>query len=280
VIAIIGILVALLLPAVQMAREAARRTECRNNLKQLGLALQLYHQSHGHFPSAYFAEPPPDGWRPSWSWSAMILPHVEQQPLYDALAIDTSPLHGGSGFATATENMQVHLEAFTCPSDGRAELNHRKGDFGRSSYRAITGNILELETTYETATTQNGVVYCNSGTRMADIRDGSSNTIVVGECVLDPGGDHHDGGKVGAIWAGMRGSIGEAVYVSDTCWFLNADPNWKINGPEKQAFGSRHSGGAQFVLGDGSVHFISEYVDAATLNGLSARADGAVLGDF
>lgn len=277
VIAIIGVLVALLLPAVQMAREAARRTQCRNNLKQVGLALQLYHQSHGNFPSAYFAHP--DYWHPSWSWSSLVLPHLEQQPLYDALQVGEVQLHGGTGFATPTAQMQISLEMFACPSDGRSTTNHRKGDFGRSSYRAVTGSILELETNYASATTQSGVVYCNSGVRMADIRDGSTNTIVVGECVLDPG-DPDDDGRVGAIWAGMRGEMTDDVYISDTCWFIHGIEDWKINGAEKQSFSSRHSGGANFGLADGSVQFLSESIDPETLNNLADRADGEVLGEF
>ena len=123
------------------------------------------------------------------------------------------------------------------------------------------------------------MLYCNSGTRFADIRDGSTHTLLIGECVLDAG-DPSDDGKVGAIWAGMRGSIGTSVYVSDTCWFLNPDPDWRINGREKQALGSRHSGGVNFVFGDGSVRYVSDYVDDDTLLGLAARADGQVLGEF
>lgn len=277
VIAIIGILVALLLPAVQMAREAARRTQCRNNLKQVGLALQLYHQSHGCFPSAYFAHP--DYWHPSWSWSTLTLPHLEQQPLYDALQVGQAQLHGGTGFATPTADMQIALDMFACPSDGRATTNPRKGDFGRSSYRAVKGSIVDIETTYESAINQNGVMHCNSGHRIGDIRDGSTNTIIVGECVLDPGDPNNDG-KVGAIWAGMRGEVTDDVYISDTCWFISGDPDWKINGLKKQAFGSRHSGGANFGLADGSVQFLSENIDAATLSHLADRADGEVLGEF
>ena len=277
VIAIIGILVSLLLPAVQMAREAARRTQCRNNLKQIGLALQLYHQSHGHFPSAYFAHP--DYWHPSWSWSSLILPHLEQQALYDTLQVSDVPFHEGTGFATPTTDMQVSLEMYVCTSDGRATLNHRKGEFGRSSYRAVTGSNLEIDTTYETATTQSGVMFCNSGVRIGDIRDGSTNTVLVGECVLDAGDPANDG-KVGAIWTGMRGSIMDDVYVSDSCWFIHGIDDWKINGVKKQAFSSRHSGGANFAMADGSVQFLSEGIDNITLNNLADRADGEVLGEF
>ncbi len=274
VIAIIGILVALLLPAVQAAREAARRVSCRNNLKQVGLATQLYHQTHGNFPSAFFAHP--DYWHPSWSWSTLLLPHVEQQALFDTLDVNGSQFHGGTGFATATDLTQTSLPVYVCPSDGGAVLNHHKGEFARSSYRAVTGDILELDTTYESATTQTGVIYCNAQTRIADIRDGSSNTILIGECVLDPGEDD----KVGAIWAGMRGELSDDIYVSDAAWFLHSDPEWTINGPKKQAFSSRHGAGAMFILGDGSVQFINQSIAAETLQGLCARADGTVLGEF
>ena len=209
----------------------------------------------------------------------MILPHLEQQPLYDALQVGQTQLNGGTGFAAPTADMQIPLDMFACPSDGRTGTNHRKGDFGRSTYRAATGSIVEISTTYPSATSQSGVVYCNSGIRIADIRDGSTNTIVIGECVIDPG-DPSDDGKVGAIWAGMRGELTGDVYVSDTCWFIHGDEEWKINGSKKQAFGSRHSGGANFAFADGSVQFLSENIDPATLNNLADRADGEVLRDF
>ena len=274
VIAIIGILVALLLPAVQMAREAARRTQCRNNLKQVGLSLQLYHQSHGNFPSAHFAHP--DYWHPSWSWSALILPHLEQQALYDKMQVGQVQLNGGTGFATPTAEMQIPLEMYACPSDGRSTTNPKKGDFGRSSFRAVTGIHLELNTTFGSATTQSGVIFCNSGVRIADIRDGSSNTIVVGECAFD----RADEGKVGAIWTGMRGELNTDVHVSDACWFIHGMEEWTINGTKKQVFGSHHSGGASFAMGDGSVQFLSETIDPLTLNNLADRADGEVLGEY
>ena len=279
VIAIIGILVALLLPAVQAARESARRMSCSNNLKQIGLAAQLYHQAHGNFPAAYAAHP--DYWHPSWSWSASLLPHLEQAALYEQLGVDSQQLNNGTGFATANGLTQTALPMFACPSDGRASLNQHKGEFGRSNYRAVTGSIVELETTYQSATTQNGVIYCNSQTRIADIRDGSTSTMLIGECVIDPGEAEPDGdARVGAIWAGMRGAIGDDVYVSDTCWFLHGEPDWAINGAKKQAFGSRHRGGAQFVLADGSVQFLSDGIDAHTLNSMAARADGNVVSGF
>ncbi len=275
VIAIIGILVGLLLPAVQMARESANRASCKNNLKQLGLALHLYHESHGNFPSSLIASP--THWHPSWSWSSFVLPQIEQQSIYDKLEVTNSEFGKGATFPPGTPLTQTTLSVFVCPSDGRARLNHRKGEHALSNYRAVVGNITDIEVTYETLTTQNGVIYGNSATRVEDIRDGSSNTIIVGECVLDPG----ETDRVAAIWAGMRGSDnGTDYYVSDAAWFLNADPDWSVNGRQIQAFSSRHDGGASFILADGSVQFISESIDGQTLNALAARSDGEVISGF
>ena len=178
-----------------------------------------------------------------------------------------------------TDEMKIPLEMYACPSDGRLGTNPKKGDFGRSSYRAVTGSHLELTTTYGSATAQSGVVYCNSGVRIADIRDGSSNTMVVGECAFEPGDPAGDS-KVGAIWTGMRGELTGDVHVSDACWFIHGMEEWTINGTKKQVFGSHHNGGATFALADGSVQFLSETIDSATLNNLADRADGEVLGDY
>jgi len=106
--------------------------------------------------------------------------------------------------------------------------------------------------------------------------DGSSNTVAAGECLLDPQSQGH----VAALWAGMRGSDGGTTYISDAMWALNSDPAFTINGQAEQAFSSHHPGGAQFVFGDGAVHFLKQTMDGTTLERLAARNDGLPVGDY
>ena len=275
VITIIGILIALLLPAVQAAREAARRTQCGNNLRQIGVALHNYHVACRGFPSAYVNEPP-SCTLPSWSWSAFLLPHLEQQALFDALGVSTVKFGGGASFAEPTPESQTKLSVFVCPSDVGPALNHRKSLHAKSNYRAIMGNTTRPYASYEILSNENGVLFMDSSVAVGHIRDGSSNTLVVGECLLERGEE----GKKAALWAGMRGVKDNAVHISDVMWWLNSDPLYKINGESEQAYGSNHPGGAQFVLGDGSVQFIEETIDGRILERLSSRNDGEPIGEF
>lgn len=272
VIAIIGILVALLLPAVQYAREAARRASCQNNLKQIGLALQNYHDAHKVFPPGYMS--PNSSWPPSWSWSSLILPQLEQGPLHDRLGVTTRKFGNGARFALVTPETRTRLDVFLCPSDVGEKQNNVKGEFAKSNYRAVLGNTTKRFAVFSELTNQNGVFFCNSRVTIPTITDGSSNTVAIGECALN-----RIDGKKAAIWAGMRGISG-GVHISDTIWWLNSEPAWKINGTGIQAFSSRHAGGAFFVFGDGSVQFIKTTINGTTLNNLAARNDGQTIKDF
>jgi prepilin-type processing-associated H-X9-DG protein len=264
-----------LLPAVQAARESARSTQCKNNLRQIGIALHHYHDVRNVFPPAFLAKS--DRWRPSWTWTSFLLPHLEQGGLYDDLRIETSKFGGAVDFASnPTPATQTVLGVFLCPSCTGDELNHRKSQHAKSNYRAVMGNVSLPRTNYPVLTRQNGAFYTNSTISIARITDGSSNTIAAGECLLESGG--YD--KKGAIWTGMRGEKDHILYISDTMWWLNSEALWKINGGGQQAFSSRHPGGAHFMLADGSVRFIQDSIDGATLEGLAARNDGRVLGDF
>ncbi len=275
VMAIIAILVGLLLPAVQAARESARRARCANHLRQLGIALHQYHGVHQVLPPGYLGTLE-DYRGPHWTWSAYLLPHLEQGPLYQELDVVRQPFAGGVSFAPPTAVAQTRLDVFICPSDTGPDLNHRKGFYAKSNYRGVTGSSPLLTTTYEDMTRQNGTIFLNSAISLETIPDGSSNTAAVGECQLDPFAEGH----VGALWAGMRGSQGTSIYISDTMWFLDADPAYRINGSGDQAFSSRHPGGAHFLFADASIHFIKDTIDGETLQRLAARNDGQPLGDY
>ena len=274
-IAIIGMIVSLLLPAVQAARESARSTQCKNNLRQIGLALHQYHSVRNAFPPAFLGRS--DRWRPSWTWTTFLLPHLEQGGLYDDLQVEIAKFGGNVDFAaTPTPKTQTILGIFVCPSCTGSDISHRKSRHAKSNYRAVMGNQTLPRTSFPVLTRQNGAFYTNSTVSIACITDGSSNTIAAGECLLNDG--DHD--KKGAIWAGMRGERDDVLYISDTMWWLNSEDAWRINGGGQQAFSSHHPGGAHFILADGSVRFIQDSIDGATLEGLVARNDGQVLGDF
>ncbi|MGO8750915.1 MAG: DUF1559 domain-containing protein [Thermoguttaceae bacterium] len=275
VIAIIGVLIALLLPAVQASREAARASSCRNNLRQLGLGLHQYHDPHGCLPPAYLGNLT-DWGSPHWSWSAFLLPYVEQQPLYDALQINTQPFGYGASFAAPCALTQMSLGVFVCASDSGGVLNQLKDFFAKSNYRSITGNQATTSTTFDILSSQDGLFYLNSCLPFAAITDGTSNTLALGECSLTP----QNQGYVAALWAGMRGTVDGMTYISDAMWCINSDPAYTINGQAQQAFSSNHPGGAQFVFADGSVHFLAQSIDGATLERLAARNDGLPIGDY
>jgi prepilin-type N-terminal cleavage/methylation domain-containing protein/prepilin-type processing-associated H-X9-DG protein len=275
VIAIVGLLLALVLPAVQGAREAGRRIRCANNLRQLGIGLHHYHDVHRAFPAAYLGDR--TNWmRPHWSWSAFLLPYLEQRPLYDGLGVTTKEFGYGATFAPPSAETQAHLDVFVCPSDVGPALNHRKGSHAKSNYRGVQGNQPTLTVTYDILAGQNGVFYMNSCVSTAGITDGSSNTLALGECLLDP----QDQGHVAALWAGMRGSEDGMTHISDCMWAINATPEFCINGQADQAYSSHHPGGAQFLFADGAVHFLKQTMDGSALERLAAKSDGQPVGEY
>jgi prepilin-type processing-associated H-X9-DG protein len=164
---------------------------------------------------------------------------------------------------------------FVCPSDVGPALNHRKDLHAKSNYRGITGSLAILVTNYDNLSNQDGLFYLNSVVSITAIPDGSSNTLSVGECRLDPG----DRGHVGTLWAGIRGTIGQVTFISDAMWFISAELGYSVNGPGDQAFGSQHPGGAQFMFADGSVRLLKDTIDGTVLGHLASRNDGQPLGD-
>jgi prepilin-type N-terminal cleavage/methylation domain-containing protein/prepilin-type processing-associated H-X9-DG protein len=199
VIAIIAVLIALLLPAVQQAREAARRTQCKNNLKQIGLALHNYHDAFNVFPfgkGASYASPAAAYAR--WSQHAMILPYIDQAPLYNSINFSDAPSTPGMGgvvnfmpaYTSASNNgpSQAFIGAFLCPSDlapnGPGQNNYvgNQGSWlcDRSDYPGSPSDVSPNET-------QPGVFYYLSQVRMRDVIDGSSNTCFFSEKIRGQG---------------------------------------------------------------------------------------------
>lgn len=265
VIAIIAILIALLVPAVQKVREAASRTQCLNNLKQIGLAIHNYYDVIKYFPPAYTS---PANWDPGWGWGATLLPYIEQDALYFSAGVPTAIFGQGTNPATPTAPTQVELRSYRCPSDTGPGLNSFRYNFATSNYRAVAGPIQPAAL----AVNQDlgGVMFQNSRVTFQQISDGSSNTLLIGECTLD-----QTTGKKAAIWAGMTGvdPLSALTIISDVMWYLDDGAN-AINGTAPQAFGSQHPGGTLFLFCDGGVRFIRAGGNATAVKWLAGRADG------
>jgi prepilin-type N-terminal cleavage/methylation domain-containing protein len=267
VIAIIAVLIGLLVPAVQQVREAGDRVTCENNLHQIGLALHGYAFTNHYFPSAYEAP----GLNPGWGWGAHILPHLDQRPLYDTAGVATRLFGNGTMPAPPNSYTQTPLSVFRCPSDRAPILNSVRLNHALSNYRAVAGPY-----TYPAFIADfdmGGVMWQNSRITIPDVKDGTSNTLIVGECRFDDANGHW-----AALWAGMTGDRPDtgSVYISDVMWWVD-DQSAEINGPAPQAFSSRHRFGAFFVFCDGSVRFFPEGVDVTTLKFLAGRADGQIV---
>jgi prepilin-type N-terminal cleavage/methylation domain-containing protein len=269
VIAIIAILIALLLPAVQQAREAARRTQCKNNLKQLGLALHNYHDTHRAMPAAYYWDP--NNFNRGWGWGTMILPMIEQGTLYNAMNVSSERIPRDPDQFT-----QTPISAYRCPSDTGPQINPERNDQGTSNYIAVQG--ADFQGGYRSTSARigdyGGLMGKATKLRFRDATDGLSNTLLVGEraFVNKPPEMPWRAGQ----WVGVTYQAGYAG-VMRCLW---NDPDYDLNGESSWTFSSRHVGGVQFVLGDGSVRFLSENLDGTTLVRLAQRNDGEVIGEF
>ena len=267
---------------MQKVREAANRTKCENNLKQLALGLQMFANEQGYFPPAirndvnYATDAPgyvPDTYEPGWGWGTLILPYVEQGNLYHELNPDVQIFGGGANPANPTTLTQMVLPIFRCPSDPAPDLNAARLNFGMSNYRATSGNNENngLMPSNDTYFDWGGVCYYNSKTKHEQITDGESVTCVIGECIYEPTPDL-TAGKWAAIWAGHTGIYGGGIRISDNQWTLDADTA-TINGTAPQAFGSRHGNGALFAFADGSVRYIKTGGDPSNLMYMAGRND-------
>jgi prepilin-type N-terminal cleavage/methylation domain-containing protein/prepilin-type processing-associated H-X9-DG protein len=300
VITIIGILIALLLPAVQAAREAARRMQCGNNLKQLALAVHGYEASRNVFPPGWIEDAAGDN---LFGWGAFVLPFVDQEPLYSRLDFSKRVSNGTFG-GPAIENIDLIgtvLTAFRCPSDRSLEQVHvlayssyipEMPAFARSSYIA-SGSTTPLCDTGQYTSDVAGIFYRNSSTTVSQVRDGTSNTILLGErrgyptfSITDPDSKENDY-YWSAFWAGLLGGtvhVGPCLAYNATAGTAFRDstgsyPTPKINYNGTQ-FSSHHSGGCQIALADGSVRFIGETTNDITIDNLVNKDDGQAVADF
>jgi prepilin-type N-terminal cleavage/methylation domain-containing protein/prepilin-type processing-associated H-X9-DG protein len=291
VIAIIGILIALLLPAVQAAREAARRMECSNNLKQIGLALHNYHDTQKAFPpGAFWYEMVNNQWCSLFRGSVLIriLPNIEQQSLYalyDFTKETDSQRYPNNGPLLGS----TVIPAYLCPSDNAdATYNGR----ALSNYAASKGPTAHIDNStacscgewsnwnqYALAPYDNPKNYAGPfcrlsvSTAMRDCTDGLSNTILFGEVRRSCSGHVRSGWASSNNAQGLTSTLIPINY--DTCQ-ENATNGCQrpCNWSTELGFRSRHPGGAQFLFGDGSVHYLSETIDHWSFQYLGAKADG------
>lgn len=320
VIAIIGVMVGLLLPAVQAAREAARRMSCSNNMKQLGLALHNYHSAHERFPysvgwggsiEAGSAIPGANRIRNHRGW-LLMLPYVEQQALYDAANLGAAsgayvrsgtagtiggPLPGAPGNPNDVV-VSTPVQTFLCPSDANP-TNYATTSSAMYSISPGTTTLQGAYTNYDFSvrrTSNSANIFTgddiatrrmfgfNDSSRFRDIVDGTSNAIAVCETLRGV----HDGVPQTwgySKWVGNGVDPAYALGINDLrCCAWDAVPFNRPRSPMMLSAwgtsGSLHPGGAHFTMGDGAVRFISQSIEIVTLQRLAFISDGQVLGEF
>ena len=283
VIAIIAILVALLLPAVQQAREAARRSSCKNNLKQMGIALHNYHDAHTCFPAGTFLEfeiwalsdDTAKARRGYWAWGTMLLPFLEQSALYETLNTGTLKHHQAIADSSIASLMQIPIKSFRCPSDTgeRQNEDRRQGNgtthnavaVAKSNYVGVMGHRTIDPRTTEGFFNVAGNTVTAVGShptiprRFRDITDGTSNTLAVGERATKVANFNY---RAAVIFGHSGVNVNQPTRgINEVCGFLGMGINSANNTHSPNGFSSHHAGGAQFVLADGSVRFISENIE-------------------
>jgi len=277
VIAIIAVLIGLLVPAVQKVRSAANRVSCSNNLKNIGIALHNYHSAYGVLPPAFKLAGASVA--PGWGWGTFILPYIEQLPLYQLLDPDTQIFGNTSGGPTNPALPNAYtvspIKTYRCAADNGTDLNGLRFGHATSNYRAVAGGGVLYPVTFSAGQDMGGVMYQNSKVKFESVTDGTSNTLLVGECAFNPNPAPSNGPpQWGAIWAGMTGLNTDGARVSDVMWWVDQGNSY-INGSNPQSFSSSHEGGAYFVFCDGSVRFFSSGLDKSAFT-LAIRNDGLI----
>jgi prepilin-type N-terminal cleavage/methylation domain-containing protein/prepilin-type processing-associated H-X9-DG protein len=315
VIAIIAVLIALLLPAVQAAREAARRTSCINNLKQIGIALHNYHDAVGTFPPGYVSAVDPNvtdacnqdvvkkngvDLGPGWAWGSMILPQMEQQPLFNSINFSLSVAYPDNNTCSTTL-----VNSYLCPSDSGPSVvpvladpsdpastvdsvarGNYVGMFGLGEICAASG--AQSKPNIGSNGIAAGIFYRNSRTDVAAITDGTSQTIAIGE-------RSHNLSYVTWTARSINGWLGKTSFIEggtdqfnaspEECWTQVLGPAGLEDGPrtpnDPQAhvedYWSRHPGGVNFLFADGSVKSLNSGINPLVFRALATRASGAVI---
>lgn len=287
VAAVCSVWLSIAMPYLQSARMGNREIVCKNNLKQLGLAMHNYHDVYNTFPPGWNTRVPDEKGYATVGWGSSILPFVAQAKLYSAL--NMNDLHGGTAQQTAL--LTTEVAAYRCPTDALSGANPFRGGWGTSNYvgnfgsTAIPrwdplsadgpGQIPSLPAGTDrfrktNGNFANGIMAINSKVRIRDMTDGTSNTFMIGERSVT--------GKA-AIWPGPRSNFNESDVVADGSFASTLNQS-------ATSYGSRHpSGGISIALCDGSVRSITDQLDTKAdgtgmLQKLSGRNDGMVVGEF
>lgn len=304
VIAIIAILIGLLLPAVQKVRDAAARLQCQNNLKQLGLAYHNYHDARGQFPPAYLFKYPDATSHLGFNahgWGTYVLPYVEQDNLFNQYNMNLP-------FIAPPNNsvIQQHLKVMQCPSteenrlytmDGSSVLGLPQGSMvfqaSSSDYGPVTGVMGSFWSLVGATpdSSRGGALQPdttgNMGTKITAIRDGSSNTVLLGEFAARP--DLYVGNQL--VSSGSQEGFGWGDPFSGEHWLIGSDEtgtvspgscivgctNAKPIGSTGRGFYSFHTGGANIVLCDGSVRFLAKGTDPRTVGYMITARNGDIV---
>ncbi|HLW66011.1 MAG TPA: DUF1559 domain-containing protein [Gemmataceae bacterium] len=280
VIAIIAILLGLLLPAVQKVRESAAKTQCTNNLKQMGLACHNYHDVNQGLPPGYLANAAYPSTSPGWGWAAFILPYMEQDNVYHQInfsqPVETQPI------------IQTMLKIFICPSDTPPFMPFAVTDVtmatmcmaAPSSYAATVGS----DDSEVDDLTGNGVFYRNSKVRLTHITDGTSHTVFIGDRAWADSKGIWAGCPNGAVtrpgptnpWPNTTGTAQCLTLVHNNWINIKTDADGGLDD-----FSSKHTNGVNLLFGDGSVRFMRSITgpgqDHDDFMALGTRAGGEVI---
>lgn len=291
VIAIIAVLIALLLPAVQQAREAARRSQCKNNLKQIGLAIHNYHDVHNRVPPGQIATTTAQT-NNSWCrgggsfqyapWTVLILPYIDQGPLYNLFDFDSPFVDSSNSFIDPNRQIVIdagaqRLVAYQCPSDPGMTRNPTY-----NSYMGVQGGPPDpavqqpqcqntgCNPSNARAHFVNGMIFAASNLDLGAALDGTTNVFLVGESRYN-----------NAHWA-QSGKLDGCTLPRNMAGALEQINLHDGRGAQQatRGFSSRHVGGCHFLMSDGSVQFVSENIDFFTYQQLAQRDDGLPLGGF
>lgn len=285
VIAIIGVMVGLLLPAVQAAREAARRMQCSNNLKQIGLALHNYHDSYKRFPLGHsMGTASSDHTLLRGSWIKGLLGYIELQSVYDMFDHNSAWWEPGNQPVRA-----LKLEGFVCPSDVEAEIFNTAYDFGfRGNYAGNSGIGMYRREYRPSAQDQlivKGPFTHNFSAKFGDLTDGTSNTAAVTEIRKTRENDSRgalfaDSGTVQYTHDYVPNEL--VADVTERCFSKPDLPctGGGANGPHRLTARSQHPGGVNLLLFDGSVKFVSETVNRAVWQAAASMDGKEVVGEL
>jgi prepilin-type N-terminal cleavage/methylation domain-containing protein/prepilin-type processing-associated H-X9-DG protein len=281
VMAIIGTLISLLLPAVQKVREVAARTQCMNNLKQIGLALHMYNDTYKHFPPGYMTGTNADGSDsgPGWGWGSYLLPFLEQQPLANRIRYDLDIADPANATARTT-----WLPIFACPSDQNQPesftVYDANGnpicDVAYGSYVACNGN----GGVSDHAGDNDGAFLRRRTLRIADFTDGLSQTIFIGERSSTMSMTTWTGAVTNGIVPSLRDPL--ASESAAALVLAHCGPHLPNNHlvTDADAFSSGHTPGVNFLFGDGSVHMLFSSIGTANYDALATRQGNDIVSDY